>query len=361
MRSRVWKIVLAVVAVPVVIGALIAVQIVNERGCSAERLGDEVAARASAMWLDAAVSRLDGVRESAITYFGCRDVSTAVVVFEPTAGPDEVAAVARRTIDGLRGSAFAGVDVSLLFSYNMAAITAHHRAGAFSLSTTANLIGDLDGLALPPAGDLLAEVRAWAELTARYPRATVELGSGNVTYWDREVAVWGIEPGSVVAVFDVLKELGLPERTEMGWSVCTSPIPSSPRERTTTSFTVAGPLHEQAVTTTVAISDRLALPTPADTVHATLSWDSESEDGSPPWLKAFVELSLGELSDVPHDRIRGVFPTSSAPGKAEEIDTILGAAGLPYELEVRVAGIKCRTSWGVSRPAVAHAGRLECR
>jgi hypothetical protein len=263
MRSRVWKVVLVVVAVPVVIGALIAVQIVNERGCSAERLGDEVAARASAMWLDAAVGRLDGVRESNIKYIGCRDASFATVVFDSTAGSDEVAAVARRTIDGLRGSEFAGVDWSLTFAYDFSAIKARHTAGAFSLATTVNLSGDLDGIAVPPAEDLLAEVRAWVELNARYPAARVELNSANATDWDRRVEIWGIEPGSAAAVFDGLKEFGLPERDEMAWSVCTSPTPSDPRDDTTTSFTVAGPLHDQAVTTSAAISDRLALPTPA--------------------------------------------------------------------------------------------------
>jgi hypothetical protein len=183
-------------------------------GCPIFRPGD-LGAGIAGERLELAVSGLPGVVESRIQLSSdmCESTLDVRVTFDQAATSDQVAAVVRRTVDGLQAPELVEFDGDASFRHDRGPDPAFYD-GWFNLRWSQDTRS--------PAGSLLGEERAWADLHERYPGSHMSVANHFGT-WEREVTVLlpdGDSADAVSEAFGVLRGLPFPVRDEMSWQVC---------------------------------------------------------------------------------------------------------------------------------------------
>jgi hypothetical protein len=216
-----WAIGLAATVVAFLVGgyALMA-WLFAAAGCPIFRPGD-LGAGVAGERLERAVSGLPGVVESRIqlSFDMCEPTLDVSVTFDQAATSDQVAAVMRRTVDGMQTPELAEFAGTATFHHERGPDPAFEDGWFRLRSVEATRI---------PAESLLDEGQAWADLSERYPGSEVAVVNRWGT-WEREVTVPipdGDNANAVSEAFGVLRGLSFPERDKMSWKVCITDDPT---------------------------------------------------------------------------------------------------------------------------------------
>jgi hypothetical protein len=216
----------ATVVALLVSGYALVAWVLAAAGCPIFRPGD-IGASVAAARLDRSVTTLPGVSDVfepdiRLSASACESELQVNLTFDQAATTDQVAAVLRRTVDGMQTPELAGFAGDVTFRLDDRGPDPAFEDGWFNLRwMQATRI---------PADSMLDEERAWVDLYKRYPGSKVALVNRWGT-WEREVTVLipdgdNTDADPVSEAFGVLRGLSFPERDVMSWQVCVTDDPT---------------------------------------------------------------------------------------------------------------------------------------